>query len=178
MANFKGKFNSLEHVLHVQKEHEEYDPEDTFGDLEQDWQCLISNRNNKYPDSICIEDEFYDNCLTTIVGMIRMGEYPPPELMVTLVETYDMYIEKHGSVSLEEAFFGKPKRNSGTFSAREFKQKKFDSLKSKMIFEALFHSMGKTKKSKLKITEEFIKEHDLPDEPEHLLRMFYRSTDK
>ncbi len=178
MGKFKGKYNSLEHALHIQSEHEEYEKGSVFDDLEQDWQCLISNRENKYPEQICIENEFNKNCLTTIVGMIRSGECPPPELMIALVETYDMYIEKHGNISLEEAFFGRSKQNRGNFSANEFKQQKYESLDLMVTLEKLFTALGSTKKSKIKIVEEFIKENDLPDEPEHLLRMYYRNSDK
>lgn len=109
MTKFKGCLNGLDHVLHVLEENKEYDSNSSFGELEQDWQCLVSNRAGKYSNSVCIDEEFHDNCLSTIMGNIRSGEYPAPELLVTLLETYDEYMKQRGSMSLEEAFFWKTK---------------------------------------------------------------------
>lgn len=63
----------------------------------------------------------HPDALTGVMLYLRLGLYPPPELLIALVEDYERYLKGAGRVSLEEAFFGKPRRKVGSRAAATFK---------------------------------------------------------
>jgi len=57
--------------------------------------------------------------LSSLMFYTEMGHYPPPELLLGLLDSWETYLQGRGTVSLEEAFLGRPKRRSGTFAKRQ-----------------------------------------------------------
>ena len=47
--------------------------------------------------------------LAQFFDYVEGGLYPPPELLFTILDVWKTYRESAGKLSLEEAFFGKPK---------------------------------------------------------------------
>lgn len=50
---------------------------------------------------------------------VDMGFYPPPELMLALRDCWETYMGNMGTMSLEEAFIGKPKKGAGNYASRK-----------------------------------------------------------
>ena len=63
-----------------------------------------------------------DNPISEFTYYVEMGKYPPPEIMVELMEAFLKYFESDGDISLEEAFFGSPhsKRKSISYKQNYF----------------------------------------------------------
>lgn len=57
--------------------------------------------------------------LSALFGYIDIGLYPPPELLLAALQCFDRYMDAEGSLSLEEAFFGKEVQGIGKFSSRQ-----------------------------------------------------------
>ncbi|MBK8069788.1 MAG: hypothetical protein IPK27_19865 [Rhodanobacteraceae bacterium] len=83
--------------------------------LEHLWQHL----QKKQGDVIDREDKVADSPLSGLFHYIDSGFYPPPELMLSLLECWDEYLTGRGSVSLEEAFFGRPIQKAGNYAKRK-----------------------------------------------------------
>lgn len=68
-----------------------------------------------------------DSPLAALMYFIECGFYPPPELLLGLLDTWEAYMGMGGDIDLEEAFFGKPIRKAGNYSKRKFSRlKKLD----------------------------------------------------
>jgi hypothetical protein len=92
------------------------------------------------------------------------GLYPPPELMLAVRNASMSYMDAKGSVTLEESFFGRPKRKAGNYSAR--------SASSGIEFEWAMRIMFESKDAggDLKAAEQIVEEDQLSIDPESLLR--------
>tara|TARA_R110000796_G_scaffold208112_1_gene324394 strand:- start:1134 stop:1895 length:762 start_codon:yes stop_codon:yes gene_type:complete len=53
------------------------------------------------------------------------GMYPPPVLMKSIFKCFELYFEAEGELSLEEVFFGKPKKRAGNYARRRGRNLKF-----------------------------------------------------
>jgi hypothetical protein len=62
--------------------------------------------------------------LAALFDYATTGHYPPPELLLTLLDAWTTYRESAGKVTLEEAFFGKPIPKAGPYAQRAMKQRK------------------------------------------------------
>jgi len=56
--------------------------------------------------------------LVALFTYLDRGNAPPLQLLLGLMESFDHYLDAKGTLTLEEAFFGKPRRNAGNFAAR------------------------------------------------------------
>ena len=56
---------------------------------------------------------------------IEMGFYPPPEILLAVADAYGAYIQGGGSVTLEEMFFGKPRRKGGPLARRRLTRSRY-----------------------------------------------------
>lgn len=64
--------------------------------------------------------------LSALFYFIDMGFYPPPELLLTLLDCWDAYEAGGGKTSLEEAFLGRSRQSAGNYAKRQHaKSKKF-----------------------------------------------------
>lgn len=57
--------------------------------------------------------------LEAISLLVSSGSYPPPELMVWLVDCFDYYYQGKGNVSLEHVFFGREVQKTGNYAGRK-----------------------------------------------------------
>lgn len=83
--------------------------------LERGWNALGSPYPNKPREA---GSHVAEHVLTAIDAHVRMGAYPPPELLLALSALLDQYLDAAGKLTLEEVMFGKPKRRTGSFAAR------------------------------------------------------------
>ena len=141
---------------------------ETKAELEEAWGLLRDTIYNdldvdsgrEYP--ICNPFKKLSNCL-------EFGMYPPPEVLISISETYERYMARKGEIDLEEAFFGKPKKGRGNFSSRSNRESDVHTLQ-------LFLSLNDVtdKKSQYEVASEYLANKKSDEDPEHLLRKFRR----
>jgi hypothetical protein len=85
--------------------------------LESSWQLLDSMYQGVIKRAN--DDRCADTPLAAFFYYVDMGFYPPPELLLALHDSYRVYAASRGDISLEEAFFGPPRRKAGTYANRE-----------------------------------------------------------
>lgn len=69
-----------------------------------------------------------DTPLHILFTMIERGEYPPPELLLILLDGWQEYLNGSGKTSLEQALIGSPSQKAGTFAARYHDEQKLYDL--------------------------------------------------
>jgi hypothetical protein len=103
--------------------------------------------------------------LTTLMFMAEMGFYPPPELLLGLLDSWRDYLEAGGDKTLEEVFLGKPKRKAGNYASRDGK---------KWTQGALAHEFAKLVErglTQVAAAEEITVRYGLRMDPESFIRM-------
>lgn len=56
--------------------------------------------------------------ISTLSHYLEAGCYPPPEVLTAISNCFSMYCIANGALTLEEVFFGPPKKGLGTHAAR------------------------------------------------------------
>jgi hypothetical protein len=86
--------------------------------LEKIWEKIGSDG----PDRNVINGDlpYQGTAVGEFMFYIKFGFYPPPEVLVTLMQCFHLYVAAEGSLELEEVFFGSRVPGSGNFSARRF----------------------------------------------------------
>ena len=141
---------------------------DTKAELEEAWATL---RDTLYSDLNVDSDrsEQIDNPLKKLSFYLEFGMYPPPEVLISISETYQKYMNLKGEIDLEEAFFGKPKKGKGNFSSRSHKSSDVHMMDLSLALNAVTD-----KKSQYEVASEYLERKNSDDDPEHLLRKMRR----
>jgi hypothetical protein len=88
--------------------------------LEDEWKVLSEYQTfNNLP--IFPRESFQKSHKTPLKAFLTQmenGFYPPPEILLTIADSFNIYFMSEGEVGLEEAFFGLPKKGIGNYSAR------------------------------------------------------------
>lgn len=141
---------------------------DTKAELEEAWAIL---RDTIYSgiDADCGRDQPIDNPLKKLGYYLEFGMYPPPEVLISISETYETYIALKGKVDLEESFFGKPQKGKGNFSSRSDKNSDIHMLQLYLAVNSVTD-----KKSQYDVASDYLERKNSEDDPEHLLRKMRR----
>lgn len=134
--------------------------------LEEGWKLLEEH----YPQETFqnnMHESFADKPLEGLAVSIMTGYYPSPDLLFLILEKYLTYHGNAGSISLEEVFYGKPKKGVGNYAARHTKDKEY-------LKYYLYLTATSSNKSLLEKTEDYINDNNLNIEPESLLRKYRR----
>jgi hypothetical protein len=67
-----------------------------------------------------LENLGFTCALDAVMYCIKDGSYPPPEILLALEEGWIEYLRAKGTVSLEEALIGRPKRRAGNYARQAF----------------------------------------------------------
>jgi hypothetical protein len=91
--------------------------------LEQSWEVL---------------DEFYGGIVKRagaertgstpfddVMFHIEMGFYPPPELMLAVLDSYRTYLQGAGALTMEDCFFGRPRRKAGGHAQQQMTRARY-----------------------------------------------------
>lgn len=73
-----------------------------------------------------------ENPITTLFYFLELGFYPPPELLLELLESWHHYLGSRGAITLEEAFIGRPKRGAGNYASRRSSYRKKLAVSSRL----------------------------------------------
>ena len=136
--------------------------------LEETWQMLSSCYESHEPVDRDIMRA--DEILPAIFYQLDFGFYPPPELLLLLRERFEVYMAAQGKVSLEEAFFGAPRRNAGNYAARSGDS--YHGLATAM------HNGKENGLSQLEVAEQYAEKRNIHVEPESLVRAERRRKKK
>ena len=100
--------------------------------METEWEVLLEE--NTFDGKPVFDRSFmrkeYSNPIEAFVGQIKMGFYPPPEIMLIIADSLKIYFESNGSKELSEILFPKSRQKLGNFSAQMHKNKKFANFHS------------------------------------------------
>ena len=108
-----------------------------------------------------------------LTNYVRMGQYPPPELLIAITEAFQAYMNSSGELTLEEVFFGPQKKRIGNFSQRT--KKKSNLSKACTLLRYKLTQDENFDRSQIDVAEEVIKQEKLNIEPESLIRALRRS---
>jgi hypothetical protein len=98
-------FNSTEEYEYLNQQWKALAPQDDSTPSYRDYVSEFPNKRNNTP----IED-FVDD--------VTDGRYPTPEQLLSIAKCFQLYLEAEGKITLEEVFFGKPRKRSGNYSKR------------------------------------------------------------
>lgn len=160
MSDDQHDQNLWQRVEHYREMLKDCDDYPTAAGLRDAWELLQTEQ----PDSIkeLHASRLARNPIDAIMFCIDMGEYPAPELLLTMLECYGRYRNFEGT--LEEQFFGKPKQRAGNHAKRS--QGKIAELRIRFMFSSLLRK-GKTR---MQAAEQIVSELGLNVDPESLLR--------
>jgi hypothetical protein len=103
--------------------------------------------------------------LTALFVYVEMGFYPPPELLLGLMECFDLYMAAKGSLSLEEAFIGAPKRRAGNYAAQSASRMR------ELMWSMEIASRAARGEAGIAIAEDIVNRKGLSIDPESILRV-------
>lgn len=136
-------------------------------ELESSWVLLESDYNQgktKLIDRTKLDSE---SPLNAFMYMVDMGFYPPPEVLLSLLDCFKYYFDAKGGLPLEHIFFGKPEKGIGNHSAQKAR-------KEHLTFLHFSIAIDTENKSQYQIAEYVIDHLKLKDDPESLLRQYRR----
>ena len=90
-----------------------------------------------------------DNPISAFTYYLEMGKYPPPEIMVEVMDGFLEYFNSRGDKSLDEAFFGTKHKKYGSLSYKQDYSLRYSAF-AWFIFKGEFTSLDDA-------AEEFLK---------------------
>lgn len=105
----------------------------TYAGLEFTWKKIEKEFSLLKDDR---ENNKFDSPLSYFMYMVEGGFYPPPEVMLALLNCFENYYQHKGKKSLDECFFGRKHKSKSSPAY-------YKSLESKYT---LFHSLWASKK--------------------------------
>ncbi|PMJ97871.1 hypothetical protein BCU12_22015 [Vibrio sp. 10N.261.55.A7] len=148
---------------------------ESTSELEEAWQLI----NDTYYEGLDLDADrpiVSEDPLGKLAFFMEFDLYPPPELLMQIVNVYQSYIAQEGSVNLEESFYGKPIKGLGNYSGRKSKSEDVKFLDVMLQIESVTQNV-KTK-SQIEIAEEYLLNKGSDEDPEHLLRKLRRHKAK
>ena len=103
-----------------------------------------------------------DNPITAVMFFIGSGEYPAPELLLTMLDCYNEYLNEEGD--LERIFFGRPKQKVGNYARQEAREN------LDIVIKALFDKHLKNGLPRKDAAENVVNELGLTVDADSILR--------
>ena len=100
--------------------------------LEDAWQQIPSDdliHSNKRESKSSFESPIFD-----FLSQIESGSFPPPEYLLSIAHCFELYLEHEGKLSLEDVFFGKPRKGKGNKAAQKSWDRLFQSFHNDLVF--------------------------------------------
>lgn len=145
--------------------------------LEKSWQSLA--QESPYTKMEQDREAKYENPFFLFMSFVKGGVYPPPEIMLSLLQCFRLYMDCGGEKSLDEIFFGKPHKKK---SSKAFEWHQIDKY---IVFGINFHSKnippgtdlnlkGKSLVERAEIYLKWNNKNDTETDPESFLRGYRR----
>jgi hypothetical protein len=118
------------------------------------WEHCLDSCRQEHPDlatyalalaGLTTEEGEHENLfhpLEQIAIATRLGIVPPPEALMAVTKAFNAYQRSKGKLSLEEAFFGRPKQRGGNWSKRESQRREHDKYVMAMAFLQVTEGMS------------------------------------
>jgi hypothetical protein len=158
-------YHTWEYIQEVRKELVGTAVEETWADLSSQYGVLVEGRENYKTGG---------SPLATLASLWEFTCYPPPEVMASIAETYNHYMRLGGAATLEEVFFGKPKKVLGTHSRQESSKGMLQHLE----FLIQCDKVNSRSTPQIERAIETIEFYKSSKDPETLLRAYRRSKIK
>lgn len=136
--------------------------------LEKTWEVIDS----LYDGIVKRDERTAEYPFDALLLYVEMGFYPPPELLLAVAGAYRTYIGAAGRLTLEEVFFGRPRRRSGTSAQRQAQRKKWHGIA--VEFDLLIRQGH----SKIRAAELISERLGGKPEPESIVRMLSSARSK
>lgn len=117
---------------HELLEHERKDAESPYNGFNAAWDVILSEGHtvNERGQNLSATAP---TPIETLSYMLEMGFYPPPELLMAIIDCFDAYMANGGRITLEEAFFGRPMKSAGNYAKRRSSRSRNLALKMEFI---------------------------------------------
>ncbi|MBV1959879.1 MAG: hypothetical protein KUG53_04010 [Pseudomonadales bacterium] len=120
------KPNTFEHVRKLRKALRVAHDYPVLAGLNDSWEDLSSAYQEGFETTIIDrESESFESPLKAYLYYVDSGFFPPPEILLSVMQCFNIYYRSEGELSLEEVFFGPDKKWVGNESAREHKNNIF-----------------------------------------------------
>ena len=113
-------------------EHERKDPESPYNGFNDSWDRIVSEGHTVDERGQALSNTA-PSPIETLSYMLDMGFYPPPELLMAIIDCFDAYMANGGKITLEEAFFRRPKKSAGNYAKRRSSRSRNFALKMEFI---------------------------------------------
>ena len=104
--------------------------DDYLNSLEEQYQAALHKVDGVLKGSerrgISIRKPDRKNILDALHDTVSMGMYPPPEILLSIIECYEAYINAKGSLNLEDILCGKAQRGKGNFAKQKSIEDKYN----------------------------------------------------
>jgi hypothetical protein len=161
MTEIKLPVCSWEQVSYWRERLENADEYPVLSGLESCWSDIDSQSKFIERNE---DDQIADNPFAAFFYYVDAGCYPPPEILLAMLEAFEVYCGVRGDISLEEVFFGPPVKRAGNYAAKH--DSKMNKIKVHFKFLKLLHEG----KSRTEAAEIISNELDGKPEPESILR--------
>jgi hypothetical protein len=117
-------------------------------DKENGWYSHKVKDQHIPADIIRMRELEEDGCpVQHFLKMMENGFYPPPEVLLTIADSFKIYFTGEGDISLEEAFFGDITKGVGNYAARANRGEDYSR------FHRSYLGYGKSHDNKLSLTK-------------------------
>lgn len=90
---------------------------------QRQWNAIVeSDRLSNIRDY----EDFDGTPIESFLDDLQFGRYPSPEVMLTIADSFNLYFNSGGLLTLEQAFFDDSHRGKGNFSARLNSKKNYE----------------------------------------------------
>lgn len=112
------------------------------------------------------------DAIHSLVDNVNAGAFPPPEVLLLITQALQQYLSAAGSISLDEAFFGRPHRKNTSYAAAFGRQQTMSEVDLHLVAARLNNPKTSQTKAIEKMLEE--KKGDFDTDPESVLRSWRR----
>ena len=128
--------------------------------LERQWKQLGNDNRDNYPNQRTYR---VDSPLEKFLIDISYGSYPEPESLVMLAKCFELYLLADGELTLEEVFFGKPRKGSGNYAKRYTKALYFREFHFQVVKEKVHCQLRNEKFNLERFAQAYIELHEDED---------------
>lgn len=112
------------------------------------------------------------DAIHSLLDNVKAGAFPPPEVLLLITQALQRYLSAAGSISLDEAFFGRPHRKNTSYAAAFGRHQTM----SEVDLHLAAARLDNPKKSQTTTIEKLLQEKkgDFDTDPESVLRSWRR----
>lgn len=103
---------------------------DSIRSLHEQWKTSLPSCE---AESLAEKQFQFGSPIDIFIYDVYNGRIPSPDLLALVANCFSLYYKAQGELTLEEVFFGKPKKRSGNYSARKSKNDNYAEFHYQLI---------------------------------------------